>query len=237
MAHISVVIPAKNEEDDIKNCLKSLKVQTYKDFDVWIMDAHSTDKTAAIAREYTKNVITTDAKFPGQARNEGVKKSNAEIIAFIDADTLAPKEWLERIAKNFSERNIVALGGVLKPSNPRLLDKVMFKINSDWWYRFTAFFGFYQLGTPNCAYKREVFLKVGGFNEDMSMLEDTELSIRISRYGKIFIDKNLYTLNSVRRFRQEGYISVFVRYLIAYTNMFLGRKVKSRHFDVIEHEE
>ncbi|MEM4347754.1 MAG: glycosyltransferase [Candidatus Altiarchaeota archaeon] len=237
MPNISVIIPTKNEEAEIKQCLESIKSQTYRDFDIWVVDAYSTDKTEEIAKEYTKNVIKTKAKFPGQARNEGVKKCDSKIVAFIDADTIAPKDWLERIAKDFSERDIVALGGVLRPLNPRLLDKIMFKINSDLWYRLTAKFGFYQLPTPNCAYKREIFLKANGFNEEMSMLEDTELSLRIKKYGKVFIDKNLYTLNSTRRFRQEGYFKVFCRYLIAYTNMFLGRKVKSRHFDVIEHEE
>jgi len=235
MPHISVIIPTKNEEKNIEKCLNSLKNQTYKDFDIWVVDAHSTDKTVEIAKKYTDNVIIAETKFPGEARNLGVKNSRGKIVAFIDADTIAPKEWIEIIAKDFSERDIVALGGVLKPLEPRLIDKIMFKINSDWWYRFTALFGFYQLGTPNCAYLREVFLKAGGFNEEMSMLEDTELSLRIKRYGKVFIDKNLYTFNSTRRFKQEGYISIFFRYLIAYTNMFLGRKVSLEHFNKIKH--
>ncbi len=237
MVNISVVIPTKNEEEDLGKCLESLKNQSYPDFDIWIVDSSSEDKTVEIAQGYTSNVVVIDVKAPGPARNAGVKKSKANIIAFIDADTLAPENWLATIAKDFKERDIVALGGVLRPLTPRWLDRIMFKINSDWWYRFTALFGFYQLGTPNCAYLRETFLKAGGFNEEMSMLEDTELSLRISRYGKVFIDKNLYTFNSTRRFKQEGYLSVFFRYLKAYTKMFLGMQVTSKHFDIIEHEE
>lgn len=68
------------------------------------------------------------------------------------------------------------------------------------------------------------------------MLEDTELSLRIKKYGRVFIDKNLYTFNSTRRFKQEGYAAVFFRYLKAYFNMFIGGKVKARHFDRIAHE-
>jgi glycosyltransferase involved in cell wall biosynthesis len=235
---ISVIIPTKNEERTIGKCLESLKKQSYEDFDIWIVDSHSTDRTVEIAKNFTSNIIVAHTRFPGEARNLGVKNSDAEIIAFIDADTIAPREWLKRIAEDFSsDPKVVAVGGVLRPLNPRLLDKIMFKINSDWWYRFTGIFGFYQLGTPNCAYRRKIFLKVGGFNEEMSMLEDTELSLRVKKFGKVLIDKKLYTFNSTRRFKQEGYLPVFFRYLRAYFNMFIGGKVKAQHFDKIVHEE
>jgi len=111
----------------------------------------------------------------------------------------------------------------------------MFRINSDWWYRISGLFGFYQLGTPNCAYRRTAYLQAGGFNENLSMLEDTELSLRMRKYGKIVIDKNMIVYNSARRFVQEGYTRVFFRYLKEYINLFSGKGVKSKHFDIIEH--
>lgn len=234
---ISVIIPALNEERTIEECLKSVSEQTCRDFDIILIDPGSTDATAKIAKNYTDKIIHTHTLSPGPARNLGVRNSDAEIVAFTDADTVVPENWLEIIAKNFSDPRVVAVGGIFKPLNPRLLDKIMFKINSDLWYRFSAIFGFYQLGTPNCAYRRNIFLNAGGFNERMSMLEDTELSLRIKKYGKVIIDKNLYVYNSTRRFRQEGYFMVFMRYLGAYFNLFTGRLVKGKHFDTIEHKE
>ena len=235
---ISVVIPTLNEEGSIGACLKSLIKQSYENSDIIVVDANSSDRTREIAGEYTENIITADVKSPGIARNMGVKNSDADIVAFIDADTTAPGNWLETIAENFEKYpGLIALGGVLKPRDPRPIDTFVFKITSDLWYRFTAIFGIYQLGTPNCAYKRDVFLKAGGFDESLSMLEDTELSIRISKYGKVRIDKNLYTYNSARRFVQEGYHTVFFRYVRAYFDLFvLRRGVKLRHFDTIEHD-
>ena len=87
------------------------------------------------------------------------------------------------------------------------------------------------------AVQRACFTQVGGFDETMSMLEDTELSLRMGREkrGKIIIDKSLIAYNSARRFKQEGYLRVFLRYLKAYFNMFTKRGVKSEHFDVIDH--
>jgi hypothetical protein len=111
----------------------------------------------------------------------------------------------------------------------------MFKINSDLFYRFTALFGFYQFGTPNCAYRKEPYLKLGGFNEQLSFIEDTDLSIRMTKMGKMKVDKNMIVYNSARRFQQEGYTKIFIRYIKGYINMFLGKGVKLKHFDTIKH--
>jgi glycosyltransferase involved in cell wall biosynthesis len=233
---ISVVIPAYNEESSIDRCLESIKKQTYKDYDIIVVNAESTDKTAEVAFRYTDRVITAKTGSPGPARNLGVKSSASEVIAFTDADTIVADNWLSEIAKKFEDPKVVGAGGVLRPLDARLLDKVMFKINSDLWYRFTAVFGFYQLGTPNCAYRRSAFLCAGGFDEKLSMLEDTELSIRMKKYGKIVIDKNMIVYKSARRFKQEGYIRVFLRYFKEYINLFLlGKDVNSKHFDTIKH--
>ncbi|OYT27700.1 MAG: glycosyl transferase [Candidatus Altiarchaeales archaeon ex4484_96] len=234
---VSVIIPAYNEEKDIGKCLKSIKENKYKNFDVIVVDAGSTDKTIEIAKEYTDRVLSVHTSAPGPARNIGVKESDAEVVAFTDADTVVAANWVAEMAAKFTDPDVVGVGGVLRPLEPRLLDKIMFKINSDLWYRFTAIFGFFQLGTPNCAYRRDAFLEVGGFDETMSMLEDTELSLRMGREkrGKIIIDKSLIAYNSARRFKQEGYLRVFLRYLKAYFNMFTKRGVKSEHFDVIDH--
>ena len=232
---ISVVIPAYNEESSIERCLESLKKQTYKDYDIIVINAESTDKTAEVSARYTDNVITAKTGSPGPARNLGVKSSQSEVIAFTDADTIVEKSWLSEIAKKFEDSKVVGVGGVLRPLDARLLDRIMFKINSDLWYRLTAVFGFYQLGTPNCAYRRSAFLAAGGFDEKLSMLEDTELSLRIKKYGRIIIDKNMVVYNSARRFKQEGYIRVFLRYLKEYVNLFMGKAVSSKHFDTIKH--
>jgi len=232
---ISVVIPAYNEESSIERCLESLKKQTYKDYDIIVINAESTDKTAEVSARYTDNVITAKTGSPGPARNLGVKSSQSEVIAFTDADTIVAESWLSEIAKKFEDSKVVGVGGVLRPLDARLLDRIMFKINSDLWYRLTAVFGFYQLGTPNCAYRRSAFLAAGGFDEKLSMLEDTELSLRIKKYGRIIIDKNMVVYNSARRFKQEGYIRVFLRYLKEYVNLFMGKAVSSKHFDTIKH--
>jgi len=235
MLKISVIVPTLNEERDIEHCLRFINGQKYPNFDIILVDSCSTDGTVEIARKYVNKILIMKAKGPGPARNFGVKDTDAEVVAFTDADTQVAPNWLEVIARDFSDPEVIGVGGVLKPRDPRLIDRIMFKINSDWWYRLTARFGFYQLGTPNCAYRRDAFLKAGGFDESLSMLEDTELSLRMSKLGKLIIDKDLWVYNSARRFKQEGYRRVFMRYLRAYFTLFIGRGVKEGHFEKIEH--
>ncbi len=235
MLRISAIVAALNEEKDIEHCLRFIRAQKYPNFDIILVDSGSNDRTVEIARKYVDKILIKKVKGPGPARNLGARDTTADVVAFTDADTQVAPNWIERIAKDFADPEIVGVGGVLRPRNPRLLDRIMFKINSDWWYRLTARVGFYQLGTPNCAYRRDAFLKAGGFDESLSMLEDTELSIRMKKYGKMIIDKDLWVYNSARRFKQEGYLRVFIRYLRAYFTMFIGKGVKEGHFDTIEH--
>ena len=232
---ISVVIAAYNEENAIESCLMSIRKNRYHNFDIIVVDGGSVDRTLEIAEKYADKILHVHTSGPGPARNMGVKESDADVVAFTDADTIVPPDWLELFSRDFSNPDVVAVGGILKPKDPRFIDKVMFKINSDWWYRFTAIFGFYQLGTPNCAYRRDIFLKEGGFNEELSMLEDTELSMRIGRHGRVIIDKDIWVLNSTRRFKQEGYLRVFLRYVAGYYNLFTKKRVMSKHFDTIRH--
>jgi glycosyltransferase involved in cell wall biosynthesis len=232
---IAVIIPAYNEEASIGRCLESLKKQTYTDYEIIVVNAESKDRTAEISAKYANKVITAKTGSPGPARNVGVKNTDAQVVAFTDADTIVAENWLERIAKNFQNPKVVGAGGVLRPLDARTLDKIMFKINSDWWYRLSGLFGFYQLGTPNCAYRRTAYVESGGFDEKLSMLEDTELSLRMRKYGKMVIDKDMIVYNSARRFLQEGYTRVFFRYLKEYINLFSGKRVNSKHFDTIDH--
>jgi len=55
---IAVIIPAYNEEESIEKCLKSIKKQTYKDYEIIVVNAESTDKTAEIAAKYADRIIT-----------------------------------------------------------------------------------------------------------------------------------------------------------------------------------
>lgn len=98
MPKVSVIIPAYNEEKDIKNCLDSLFKQSYKDFEILVIDDGSTDKTKLIAKKYNGVKLIEGAhKGPGFSRNFGAKNSKGEILVFVDADMTFDKDYLKNL--------------------------------------------------------------------------------------------------------------------------------------------
>jgi len=94
---VSVVIPAYNAERYIGETLESVLAQTYRDFEVVVVDDGSTDGTREIVRGYGEPVrlVEQPNSGPAAARNRGVREARGEFIAFIDADDL----WLpEKLA-------------------------------------------------------------------------------------------------------------------------------------------
>ncbi len=94
MPRISVIIPTFNRELTILRAIKSVLAQTYLDFDLWVIDDGSTDKTQQLVKPFlSENIHYLKQENLGvsAARNLGIKKSKGEWLAFLDSDD----EWLE----------------------------------------------------------------------------------------------------------------------------------------------
>src|SRR3989344_7016754 len=103
---ISVIIPTYNEEDVIGECLKSLLKQTYKDFEVIVVDDGSKDNSKfkiQKSKSQSKNrnfiFLEQDHIGPGAARNFGVNRASGEILVFVDADMTFDKNFLKNLVK------------------------------------------------------------------------------------------------------------------------------------------
>lgn len=97
---VSIIMPAYNSERYISESIESVMVQTYLYWELIIVDDGSTDKTATIAKRYSekdlriKYIYQANGK-QGKARNNGIKNSNGEFIAFLDSDDLWVPQKLE----------------------------------------------------------------------------------------------------------------------------------------------
>ncbi len=105
---ISVVIPMRNEESHIGDLLESLAEQSRAPDEIVIVDAGSTDESAAIVEQYHKrglpiNLIKTSAALPGRARNIGIGAATNEIVALTDAGMTLESDWLEAITAPFEQ--------------------------------------------------------------------------------------------------------------------------------------
>lgn len=105
---VSVIVPAYNIEEWLGECVESILAQTFRDFELIIVDDGSTDRTAAVAARYAAQdkrvrVIRKENEGPGEARNAGVRKAQGRWITFVDGDDLIHPEMLmtlTRCAKN-----------------------------------------------------------------------------------------------------------------------------------------
>ena len=97
---ISVIIPFKNTEKYIKECLESVLNQTYKNIEIILINDHSTDKTLNIIQKYQDKRIKIlnlkEETGTANARNLGIKKANGMYISFIDSDDIWEKDKLEK---------------------------------------------------------------------------------------------------------------------------------------------
>jgi glycosyltransferase involved in cell wall biosynthesis len=203
MPLISVVIPAFNEEKFLGNCLFSLKNQDFNDFEIIVVDNNSRDKTSKIAKKFGVKLVSEKNQGAAFARNRGAKEAKGEILAFTDADTILPKNWLSRIKDEFErDKDLVAFGGSCEFYSGPVLAKISSKFLLKPFLILDKFLsGGFNLMGCNMAIKKETFLNIGGFNENLRMNEDVEISYRLRKIGKVKLDLNFKVKTSGRRFR------------------------------------
>jgi len=195
---VSIIIPARNEEQFITNTLRSLKNQTYKNHEVIVVINDSSDRTEEIARKYADKVFTLSEKGAGNARNYGAKKANGDIILFIDADTIAPPSWVETYVSLFSKSKYCAIGGKLEPLEKSLTNKIGMAIFN---WIVSNMLNYKLLFGGNCGFRKSFLKKVGGFR-NRPLLEDIELSLRAQKMGfgdKLFVSKDIKVYTSLRK--------------------------------------
>jgi glycosyltransferase involved in cell wall biosynthesis len=213
---ISVIVPTLNEERYLSRCLKSLVNQTWgRQFEILVIDGGSTDRTVRVAKRYADRVFMKSKAPVGAARNLGAKAAKGNILAFIDADTIANPQWLSSIAEAFrDDPTAVGLTGPTLPYDGRLSDSITYRLWTIYLQRLLLYLEMPHVIGFNCAYRRAPFLSVGGFDDDSVMSEDIKLAHKIRRYGKIKFEREMSALTSARRFRKYGHLYIGGLYLV-----------------------
>lgn len=229
----SIIIPARNEEFYLVNCLKSLNQQDFEGkYEVIVVDNDSYDKTEDIAREYGVRVLSEGRKGISNALIKGCKFATGEILVFTDADTCVPKNWLTEYYKIFnSDKNIVAAGGLYEFYDERFLARVLFnkilKPLSVWFLENIIHFKHSVLPCANMAARRDAYEKVGGFCSSVEWGQELDLIKRLEEQGEIFFDKKLLVHTSFRRYdrlHKNGlfaFFSAIKELLISITRLFV----------------
>lgn len=195
---VSVVVPTHNRKELLEKCLNSLFNQTYprEKYEVIVVDDGSNDGTEKLVKKFSRKAICRLRYFkqeklgPAKARNLGIKNAKEEVVAFIDDDCIANEDWLGHLIKCFDNGVAGIEGKVLS-----MEDKTPFTHQVE-----NLRGGLYL--TANIAYKKELLLEVGLFDESFPNPagEDWDLVFRIlkARYKIKFCERAIVTHISIK---------------------------------------
>lgn len=212
---ISIIIPACNEENYLKDAINSIKSQNFKDCEIIVVCDGCTDKTLDIAKNHAdKFVLLKERKGPATAKNEGVKLAKHNKLIFLDADTKLTEGTLEEISKAL-DKNLFGTCKI-KPSNNKTKHKLMMNLKNLYPLPFTNAILF-------CT--KEAFEKAGCF----SSVKKGEEKILLKKLSKEynFVLLNTPVISSTRRFDKKGYFKVMIYWIKEYL------KPSDEDYDVI----
>lgn len=206
---VSVVIPTLNEAKNISRLLQSLQTQTHKPAEVLVVDGGSTDTTTEIVKSFANVSLIQTTPPVGDQRNIGGEKARAEIIFFMDADIYPASNFIEKCLEKLSKNKAdVACPWTYPHQSTVLIQSIFLFFNAlfwllQWWR---------ASGGGMCLIVRKnVFHQTQGFNQKLTF-EDIEFIRRASasyRFRMLTVPLAV----SDRRFRQDGTLITFVKYL------------------------
>ena len=207
---LSIIIITKNEEKCLPRLLNSIYNQNYKNYEVIVSDAFSTDKTREIARKFNCKIV--DGGLPSKGRNNGARIARGEELLFLDADVIMPKGFLEENLKEFRNRKLDYAGVRLKPFSNKLSDRILHFLYNSWALVFEYIYPYLSGACVFC--KKGFFDKVKGFDEKIVFAEDHAFANKNRRNGKFRILISSPILIDVRRLENDGRIMILTKFII-----------------------
>jgi glycosyltransferase involved in cell wall biosynthesis len=182
---VSVVLPVRNGERTIGDCLTSILKAEYPSHrrEVVVVDNASTDRTAEIIKWHPVRYVYETRLGRSAARNRGIKESRGDIVAFIDADCVASTRWLRELAAGFSEDGVCGVAGEIlayPPATPAERYYAMSRarpqaaaVNRSRPFAVTA----------NVAFRKEAFDRIGLFDPRFPSGQDMDFGWRFFDAG------------------------------------------------------
>jgi len=241
---VSVIVSTYSVErfSDVIRCLNSIEEQTLKPHEVLLV-LDPVDSLVKFYRENVKNarIVVSDSFGLSAARNKGIMESSGEILAFIDDDAWAEKDWLEKIARNFRDERVFGVGGKIVPvfdsKRPRWLSEEL-----DWIVGCT-YKGMKEgeIRNPigaNMAFRREAFevagyfrTEIGRYGKKLLGSEEAEFSLRLKKLkpdARIIFEPSAVVYHRVPRSRCKFIYALRRAYYEGFSKAILERDFELR---------
>jgi glycosyltransferase involved in cell wall biosynthesis len=184
---ISIIIPVYNEEEFLKHCLAAVFELNYpKDkYEVIVVDNGSCDNTQSIAKSFNVKLLSLPSLTISAVRNFGAKNSAGELLAFLDADCVPTKDWLNFAAKTVLENNCATGAPYEVPKSAGWISNAWFCNQASGLNEIKSING------GNLIIPKTIFHSVNGFDEKLKTGEDAELCARIAKNHKVLANGEL----------------------------------------------
>lgn len=219
---MSIVIITKNEEKLLPKLLKSIRKQTFLDYEIIVADANSSDNTKKIAELSGCKVVK--GGLPAIGRNNGAKKTKGDMLLFLDSDViLHDRNFLKKSLKHFKRKKLGIQYNALLPISRKIIDHVMHFVSNQY-LKIMQYIK--PMGGGACIFvKKEIFDRVKGFDKNLMIGEDHNFIERCTKISKFRFCKYPVKI-SVRRFETDGRINIMYKYTMhTLYRWFTGREV------------
>lgn len=224
---ISIIIPAFNEGHYLPKLLKSIQKQSILPKEITVADAFSVDNTKEIAKAFNCKLVT--GGLPAKSRNNGAKKATQPILLFLDADVVLPPHFLEKTFKEMTERKLDIASCFVTPKSNLKIDKFLHQFVNQ-------YMGLTQKFYPHipglCIFvKKEIHIKIQGFDENLVLAEDHDYVKRAKNIGKFGYLKSFKIPVSVRRLTKDGRIKIALKYIAIELHLIFIGKIRNNIFN------
>lgn len=196
---ITVVMPVRNEEQFIEETINQVLSQEYpkEKFEIIVADGLSTDRTPEIVKKISETnpnvrLIDNPGLFPSAGRNVGFKNGKGDIHIVVDGHCLIEtNNLLSNLADAFERSGAQCLGRAqpfFSPDEPTTQKAIVLARSSKIGHSSNSFIhsdqeGYFSPVSMGCAYRKEVFDKIGYVDESFDACEDVEFNYRVEKAG------------------------------------------------------